>query len=173
MLRVIRKIDLIVIVAILGCGGDDSVVSADNVPEVRLVDDGSNDFHFQWDEPLKEERIIPIRCHFEGVAQGRNGELHPYAHSWTKLIYFPSDSFVSKPLRESSLVSIKILSSQERAKFSLPTRVYMNDEWYDYHDSWLRILKEHPFKPYRVGKPSNLTFEMREPEPQPELRSIE
>ena len=52
---------------LFGCGGSHDkggyVGDEDSeVPRVRLVKDGDDLLHFQWDEPLKEERFILVRA---------------------------------------------------------------------------------------------------------------
>ena len=56
----------ILVFCFFSCGSprdaDDRVSNADSsAPRVRLVKDTESMFHFQWNEPLKEERIILVR----------------------------------------------------------------------------------------------------------------
>lgn len=177
--------------AIVGCGDDNggvaksSGVSESYEPEVRLVKDGPHDFHFQWDEPLNEERII--LCLSEEFVQLVDADNDIGGHTRTgfpeqRLVYFPQGSFRSK-LFTDTLVFIEILSAHQRSAFPLPS--YARDATADfpenirrlagenlsylhYHgiagesDAYQQILREHPFKPYRVGKPSRLTFTIPE-----------
>ena len=156
---------LIFVVANLGCGGGDSVVSPDSVPEryipeVRLVDDGSNEFHFQWDEPLKEERIILVRRYGGKITFGEGGEDSDTVHvmeRWfkDKLLYFPKDSFISD-LDDYSGLAIGILSAKQRDAVELPARAWSGEHRWKNRSHERLILREHPFKPYRVGKSSRL-----------------
>ena len=152
------------------------------VPRVRLVKDGAHDFHFQWDEPLKEERIILCRSEsfFQVVTADNVIEGYkPTGFPEQRLVYFPEGAFTSK-LFTDTLVFIEILSAHERGTFPLPA--YARDATADFpenlrvplghnlsfishpsipgrSDAYRRILREHPFKPYRVDKPSRITFE--------------
>ena len=69
---------------VFSCGseryGCDCVTDTDvSIPEVRLVKDSPTTFHFQWKEPLKEERIILVRIR-KVNARGtvRGGLTDPY-----------------------------------------------------------------------------------------------
>ena len=170
----------ILVFTVFGCGDDNggvAGVSESYTPQVRLVKDGPSEFHFQWGKPLKEERII--LCRFESfflVVTAANviEGYKPTGFPQQKLVYFPEGSFISKPLTD-ELVFIEILSAHKRDTFPLPANVFdatadlpicashsdcsypfVNPHW----DAYRRILREHPFKPYRVGNSSQLSFDI-------------
>ncbi len=162
----------ILMFGVLGCDtddvGDDVGVGDSYVPRVQLVKDGPNEFHFQWDEPLKEERIILCLVE-EFLAITTTSPViigyKPTGFPFQRLVYFPEGSFISESIKHQP-VFIEILPASERYKFPLPAKVFEQPGWghkisynIDY-DEQRRILEEHPFKPYRVGKPSRITFEM-------------
>ena len=135
-------------------------------PRVRLVKDTEYLYHLQWDAPLKEERII---LYFARWAD--SGTEH---HD---LVYFPAGVIVSKPVNVSGALgksTVEILSAHERYAFPLPAYAGDASVGIHYYDrgvdvaEWEKasrlILREHPFKPYRVGVPSRITFPL-EPEP--------
>ena len=81
-------------------------------PRVRLVKDTEYLYHFQWDAPLKEERII---LYFARWAESGYERHH--------LVYFPAGVIVSKPVnvnRASGKSTVEILSAHERDAFPLP-----------------------------------------------------
>ena len=127
---------------IAGCseaGNSDYKVSIESyVPRVRLVKDGARDFHFQWDEPLKEERIILCRIEVfilvvtaDDVIEGHKASGFPEQ----RLVYFPEGSFRSK-LFTDTLVFIEILLAHERGTFPLPA--YARDATADFPEN-LRV----------------------------------
>ena len=142
---------------------------------MRLVKDNDTTFHFQWAEPLKEERIILVR--YSGVFSDYNVEI-----PWEKelLVYFPAGSVVSAPLhrqaamrytsvanianrlvriRDANLDSVEIRPAHLRETV-LPARLYtIRDREFMPHGERF-ILREPPFfQEYHVGEPSRLTFE--------------
>ena len=81
-----------------------------DAPRVRLVKDNDTTFHTQWDEPLKEERIILIRRSGEVVRyrsryNPSSGRVRTAEQKFSLsesqigiLVYFPAGSFVSAPV---------------------------------------------------------------------------
>ena len=63
-----------------------------DAPCVRLVKDDDETFHFQWAEPLKEERIILVRCSGVVFDHRYNAEI---PHEKELLVYFPAGTVVS------------------------------------------------------------------------------
>ena len=185
MLHITRNIFVLTVVFIsLGCNDSTTITTSrngSNTPHVRLVKDDPREFHFQWDAPLKEERIILISVReMKGeqvpLADSDLVEIRSVPSSETEeaLVHFQTGSFISKPIRFyappswPSLAFIAILPSSERDKFSLPTHAFLDLRWaWQTPDKGMertqRILKEHPFKPYRLGKPSQIIFEPPEP----------
>ena len=79
---------------------------------MRLVKDNDTTFHFQWDAPLKEERII---LYFARWAE--------FGYERHYLVYFPAGVIVSKPVNVSGASgksTVEILSAHERDAFPLP-----------------------------------------------------
>lgn len=155
----------ILMFGVLGCDTDS--VGDSYVPRIRLVKDGPNEFHFQWDEPLKEERIILVRYRPIVAITTTSPTIERYEPSPLFehiLLYFPLDSFISKSV-QGGIASIEILSAIERNAFPLPSTALLNPRRLTVPHLLgepKRILKEHPFKPYRVAKPSSLMFEIPE-----------
>ena len=162
---------------VVGCGDDNGGVatttgdSESYEPEVRLVKDGPHEFHFQWDEPLKEERIILCRdetfnshvlsdnpvYHFKIDEQGNSVRVQiPISTTRLRLFYFPAGTFRSRLVRD-YFIFVELLPARERAAFPLPN--YAHNATAKYFERDTHLLKEHPFKSYRVGKPSLLTFD--------------
>lgn len=152
-----------------GCGnssgvGDDSDDSY--VPRIRLVKDGTNEFHFQWDGPLKEERIV--LCRYDVFILVTTDSPEPVRREVSgfptqSLIYFPKGALISEPVRDNNLIFVEILSAQERDSFALPAHasdatIPSSSQWFWFGGEARRILREHPFKPYQIGEPSRLTF---------------
>lgn len=150
----------------------------DNTPSVRLVLDNSQTFHFQWDEPLKEERIILVRRYGEVgeyVFKGRTSEWKsPGVYYSDRLVYFPVESVVSAPvsvgekrLREHGrsvrrIHSVELLAAHLRDNefiVGFPARLYViNDGEFVRHGVRV-ILREHPFfQEYHIDEPSRLSF---------------
>ena len=50
----IKPVTLLLLLPLLACGNQQPT------PEIRLVKDNAYGFHLQWDEPLREERIILV-----------------------------------------------------------------------------------------------------------------
>ena len=152
----------ILMFGVVGCDTDDVGVGDSYVPRVRLVKDGPNEFHFQWDEPLKEERIILCLVE-EFLAITTTSPViigyKPTGFPFQRLVYFPEGSFISESIKHQP-VFIEILPASERYKYPLPS--YAFEQPGNNREARRRILKEHPFKPYRVGKPPRLTFEKPE-----------
>ena len=169
-------ISVCLLFAFLGC---------ERTPRVRLVKDDDRTFHFQWAEPLIEERIILVR--YSGVFSDYNLEI-----PWEKelLVYFPAGSVVSAQLhrqsamrhtsvvnienrlvkiRDSNLDSVEICPAHLRETV-LPADVYeigiLPADGFEIGEREFfrlrgeRILREHPFfREYHVDQPSRLTFE--------------
>ena len=78
------------------------------------------------------------------------------------LIKFDAGAFRSELIKAHSFgfddwYGVEILKASERARLTLPHRfAHANRFEFESTDA---ILKEHPFKPYRVGSPSKLRFE--------------
>ena len=149
-----------------GCG---------NAPRVRLVKDNDTTFHFQWAEPLKEERIILIRGSGGIVDEIGGGEppvKRRYPWEIESLVYFPAGSFISAPASSSRIwldpdlgntwkytYSVEILPAHLRNTVAVPARLFtIRDGDFKPHGERV-ILREHPFQEYHVGAPSRLTFE--------------
>ena len=141
---------------------------------MRLVKDNDTTFHFQWAEPLKEERIILIR--YNGVRRYNAEDLFGYSPEspWEKelLVYFPAGTVVSAPVdrgvyrhdkrqrRVSERIdSVELLPARLRETV-LPAELYeMRQSGYFQIRGERVILREHPFfQEYHVGAPSRLTF---------------
>lgn len=139
---------------------------------MRLVKDNKHTFHFQWDKPLKEERIILVRY------SGRDG-----GDSMEYVAYFPAGAFVSSPVTQSAfragdswvyIRSVELLAAEMRTEVAVPARLHTieNGLFQVYGDQV--ILREHPFfREYHVGEPSRLTLEFtpwRQNSQSPQLR---
>ena len=140
------------------------------IPEVRLVEDYRKytsrgdplfGYHLQWDAPLPDERIVLVEIEYNiGAPIGPYGRL---------LIKFDAGQFRSEMLTISMAwepplhwYTIKILEAKERDTLTqFPHEVWKSGAEYFTRDQSV-ILKEHPFKPYRVGTPSMLRFEKRD-----------
>ena len=156
---------LLTVIFEFGCGstccecvnGDDSFV-----PEARLVKDTDTSFHFQWNERLKEERIILATLSFITADN---------LQSKTILIRFSPNQFRSPLVQISDGTipaslqpTVEILPAMERTAVPTPTHFYDASslgasDWYNYYTPSNTILAEHPFKPYEIGVPSKLIFE--------------
>ena len=165
---------------VLGCGSKrhccDCVADKDSpTPEVRLVKDSPTTFHFQWKEPLKEERIILVRIRKVNARGAGGGRLtDPYLMD-EETHFYRFDAALHQPSQfRSPLFSImaglagdhrsippgltpyvEILPEHKRYDIKLPTYPY---------DGGDEILVEHPFKPYELGKPSKLVFTSEKPQ---------
>ena len=131
-----------------------------DAPRVRLVKDDDETFHFQFAEPLKEERIILVRY---------NGVLFDHQHQipWEKemLVFFPAGTVVSAPVYRQDkrytfperidTVEIRPADLRETA---LPAELYeIRARHFRYRGE--RILREHPFfRDYSVDPQSQITF---------------
>ena len=143
-----------------GCG---------NAPRVRLVKDNDTTFHFQWAEPLKEERIIVVRYNSKFVFRPhRDSErgMRQTPMEVEHLVYFPAGAFVSAPVSSPRSYpnswdhdSVEILPARLRSTVPVPARLYtIRDGDFRSHGERV-ILREHPFfQEYHVGKPSRITF---------------
>lgn len=147
------------------------------IPEIRLVQDTAaydtrrhelrTSFHFQWDAPLQEERLVLV----EILESGQWSSEEPQRY----LLAFPAGSFRSDQIEVhlglsygTDAYAIKILEAAERAELPLPRYVdylaytkgtdTVSPPGQKLRESVL-LLKEHPFKPYKVGSPSVLRFE--------------
>lgn len=146
------------------------------IPEIRLVQDTVDydtrryelraSFHFQWDAPLQEGRFVLVE-----ILETRHWSSdEPQRY----LLAFPDGSFRSDQMviwlhhGTDGPYSIKILEASARAELTLPRYVdYLaytkNSDSVSPPGQELResvlLLKEHPFKPYKVGSPSVLRFE--------------
>ena len=161
----IRQEPLFIAVCLLcvfvACGNSrddvaDVSVGEPYAPRVRLVKDTERLFHYQWDKPLKEERIILV------TAEDKS-------ESFSFLVYFPKEAFISVPHRIELRATVEILSAHERDTFPLPAYAHsgmvavgtssgdpQNEVW---RNARRYILREHPFKPYRVGVPSRIALD--------------
>ena len=147
----------------------------DNTPRVRLVKDNDRTFHFQWDKPLKEERIILV--HETGELGGKivSGGVEWKSYNFNILVYFPAGSFVSGAVYTERwgelryvmswrdgprrIHSIEILPAHLRNTVDFPTPLYaINDGDFVLHGDQV-ILRDHPsFQECRVDEPSRLAF---------------
>lgn len=137
----------------------------DNAPRVRLVKDDDHTFHFQWAEPLKEERIILI--HYSGLLVLRGREI-PF-RNLKRLVHFPAGTFVSSPVKRHDsglrIDSVVILQAYLR-ETALPADAYQIGGGGRFLRRGDRILREHPlFREYRVAPPARIIFS---PEPSDE-----
>ncbi len=150
-------ISVCVLFVFLGC---------ERTPRVRLVKDDEMTFHFQWNKPLKEERIILI--HYSGAQFSSDGREIPFEDR-EKLVYFPAETFVSAPVSiatwayrntsSSYIDSVEILPAHSR-ETSLPAHVYKIAGNRFHQRKGGRLLRQHPFfREYRVDQPSRITFE--------------
>ena len=151
-----------------------------DAPRVRLVKDDDATFHFQWAEPLKEERIILVRRSGVTVSIGRR-HIRRTPFDRDVLVYFPEGALISAPVWQTIkgysyehvagevegisnteyIGTVEILPTDLRETV-LPADVYeirgMGFRRRYEHD---RILREYPlFREYRVDLPSHLTFEL-------------
>ena len=158
-------------------------VGCDNAPRVRLVRDNDETYHFQWDEPLKEERINLVRFGGVEVIHNDYSSFFPQGRPFTQrkhhreypmeydfLVYFPARSFVSAPLYKQEITedyglssehtrSVEIMPAHLRNTGYFPARLraIIVDRGFEVHDQV--ILRDHPFfREYRVDKPSHLDF---------------
>lgn len=159
--------------------------SNDNVSGVRLVKDNDHTFHFQWDKPLKEERIILVRNTrvFSHYDERQLHWVHHKPPSESEIfVYFPAGSFVSAPVRSSTygsrwqdrILSVEILPARLRNTVDFPANLYRirhGEFWAYLHDDMIVldppfhvynyyqvILRDHPFQEYRIDEPSRLEF---------------
>lgn len=123
----------ILLFAILGCDdGTSGVETATGIslayePTIRLVKDGASEYHFQWDEPLKEGRIIIAQYQsYNWIRQPSDDSIYGVIVGVEKssyidktLWYFPKDSFRSQ-LFTDMIAFVEILSPHERNNFPLP-----------------------------------------------------
>ena len=147
------------------------------IPEIRLVQDTAaydtrrhelqTSFHFQWDAPLQEERLVLV----EILESGQWSSEEPQRY----LLAFPAGSFRSDQMYvdlyprtdATDAYVIKILEASARLELPLPRYVdylaytkgtdTVSPPGHEQRESVL-LLKEHPFKPYKVGSPSVLRF---------------
>ena len=161
--------------------------SCSDAPRVRLVKDNDYTFHFQWDKPLKEERIILVRCNeeIEILTGAQNGlESEKELRESDYLVHFSAGSFISAPIEAeadrfsialslafgqqgsktiSSINTVEIRPAHLRNTIRVPARLYAIDPKnpegrFVVHGDRV-ILREHPsFREYRVDEPSRLTF---------------
>ena len=150
---------------------------------MRLVKDNDQTFHFQWDKPLKEERIILIRrtgevvnYRYEFNTSGLHEHKTTYLHETDIeiLVYFPTESFVSAPVSSQDnaepfygdtavryIYSVEIAPADLRnTAVDFPAHLYtINDGGKFVRHGDQVILRDHPlFREYRIGKPSRLDF---------------
>ena len=128
----------------LGCGD----------PEVYLVKDGESEFHLQWTEPLKEQRIVLFhRTRFDYYGSQITDSY---------LYFFPVGEFRSRLFRhneivgQNGLLSVELPPASTRDTFDRPHIVWDATTELKRIDT---VLVGHPYKPYDVGKPSKLTFD--------------
>ena len=170
---------------VFSCGsaryGCDCVTDTDvSIPKVRLVKDSPTTFHFQWKEPLKEERIILIRMRrVNARGSGGGGLTDPYLmDEETHLLRFETTLYQPTQFRSRrfSIMGpgasnatrippglapfVEILPEHERYDIQLPaiSRSATGGGDSISEGSSYQLLVEHPFKPYELGKPSKLIF---------------
>ena len=103
-----------------------------DAPRVRLVKDDNETFHFQWAEPLKEERIILVRL--SGVIFDPRYKAE-YAHEEELLVYFPPGTVVSyaidrpRALEYTSMAILGRIDSVEILPAALRETVLPADVW--------------------------------------------
>ena len=147
----------------------------DNAPRVRLVKDDDETFHFQWAEPLKEERIILVRVNGWLVYNAERRSQQKYY-----LVHFAVGSILSAPIPRrwncsghwGDIDSVEILPAHRRNTIDFPARLYKVPETitgnrsnlpiirngFEVHGDQV-ILREHPFfQEYRIDEPSRLDF---------------
>ena len=146
----------------------------DNAPRVRLVRDNDLTFHFQWDKPLKEERIILVRLsgevgayNFNKIPWGRWEAIWPLNDEY--LVYFPAESIISAPVSvdEESvgerhtrrIYSVELLAADLRnTTIDFPAVLHTIEGYYFKRGDEV-ILRDHPFfREYSIDEPSRLTF---------------
>ena len=150
----------LVVMAFLGlsCG------ALDGDPEVYLVKDSDNSYHLQWTEPLEEQRIVLIKI--TGIIEilWDNGEFAEREFESERLLIFPAGVFRSDQFRGlditpstvtggDRLTAVEIPPAKARFNVDLPKRAF-HTESKEYEE----LLVGHPFQPYEVGEPSELTF---------------
>lgn len=141
-------------------------------PRVRIVRGDDRTFHFQWDKPLKEKRIILVRLSGVNFDHRYKAE-HP--HEEELLVFFPPGTVVSnaidrpRALEFTSMAflgridSVEILPAHLRNTIRVPARLYKVAEYnhsFEVHGDKV-ILRDYPFfrQKYRICKPSRITFE--------------
>lgn len=147
-------------------------------PEVRLVKDSPTTFHFQWKEPLTEERIILVRIRKVGAhGSGPGGLTNPHLMDEdTHLLRFETTLYqptqfrsrrfsilaVDYPSIPSGLAPfVEILPERERYDIQLPaiSRSATGGSGDSMSGGFsYELFAEHPFKPYELGEPSKLVF---------------
>ena len=170
---------------VFSCGsaryGCDCVTDTNSpTPKVRLVKDSPTTFHFQWKEPLKEERIILIRMRrVNARGSGGGGLTDPYLmDEETHLLRFETTLYQPTQFRSrrfsimgpgaSNATRIppgltpyaEILPDRTRHDIALPAHSRSATGGGDSISEGFshQLLVEHPFKPYELGKPSKLIF---------------
>ena len=153
----------------------------DNAPRVRLVKDDDETFHFQWAEPLKEERIILVRRSGVTVSKYRRQYIRRTPFNRDVLIYFPSGAFISDPVWQTTVETsyehiageveeihnteyigtVEILPADLRETVLLADVYEIRGMGFRRRYEHDRILREYPlFRKYRVDQLSHLTFEL-------------
>ena len=132
----------------LGCGD----------PEVYLVKDGENEFHIQWTESLKEQRIVLFhRTRFDYYgSQITDSYLYFFPVGEFRSRLFDYYEFPYQEIPSPILLSVELPSAAARDNLDRPHDVWDATTENKRIDT---VLVGHPYRPYDVGKPSKLTFD--------------
>lgn len=153
-----------------GCGGVREVCDCgvpDNYsPTVRLVKDTDRSFHFQWEDTLLEERSVLVRFTYTNI----NWVREPWRTPTLVLHHFRLGEFRSghmyvydREFTDKQQVTVEILPAADRHKLKLPYPLgYSLNSDGAHRFGNEHVLVAHPFKPYKVGTPSKLTFSRKD-----------
>ena len=84
-----KPLTLLLLLPLLACGNQQPT------PEIRLVKDNADGFHLQWDEPLREERIVLVEI--TTVYDHSTDDSKPVEQILTRVqaLHFPAGVFKS------------------------------------------------------------------------------
>ena len=125
----------------------------DGDPEIYLVRDSENTFHFQWNEPLVADRIILVRAAYTASAYGGSGSIVLSPENPTENIYLPDEvNTIGKIEYGTPIIEFEYETAVTSGRYYWMDTVSINSGWDSLPkiESLLQML-EFALKPDSIG----------------------
>ena len=118
----------LVLVAIVFIGFSCGALDGD--PEIYLIRDSEDTFHFQWNEPLVADRIILVRAAYTASAYGGSGRVILSSEEPTENIYLPDEvNTIGKIEYGTPIIEFEYETPVTSGRYYWMTTVSINSGW--------------------------------------------